>query len=305
MLITNVQRFSTNDGPGIRTTVFLKGCPLICTWCHNTENCSPHQEYYFFKNKCTRCGHCAEICPENVISIKPENGGYPVRERNKCKECLKCVNECPSEALELVGREWTIEEVMKEVEADKLFYDNSGGGVTISGGEPLLWPEFTSEILKRCKMEWIHTCIDTSGYASWNNFEKILIYADMVLYDIKCIDSKKHIEVTGVSNEIIIENLYKINEKFYKNTRIRIRLPIIPGINDNQNFFESVGKLALELKETVEGIDILPFHNWAQNKYEQLDRKYAFTEVDSLNPEELMHYVNILTNLGLEVTIGG
>lgn len=305
MMITNVQRFSTNDGPGIRTTVFLKGCPLRCSWCHNIETQNSHQEFYFFKNKCMRCGHCAEVCPEDVITLPGPNGEFPERDRNKCTLCMKCVDECPHGALELVGKEWTIDEIMQEVEGDKLFYENSGGGMTVSGGEPLFFPEFTAALLKRAKASGFHTCLDTSGYAPWIDFEKVMLHADMVLFDLKCMDPKTHRKVTGVSNSIILQNLHKIKEIFGSTKRLRLRLPIIPGVNDNSDFFKSVAELAGGLEDTLDGIDVLPFHNWADGKYEQLDRTYAFAGTHSLLNDDVSNFTKFLKNFGFEVVVGG
>ncbi|BBO88133.1 glycyl-radical enzyme activating protein [Desulfosarcina ovata subsp. ovata] len=252
-----------------------------------------------------RCGHCAEVCPEDVISLPGPNGEFPERDRNKCTLCMKCVDECPHGALELVGREWTIDEIIQEVEGDRQFYDNSGGGITASGGEPLFFPEFTAALLKRAKEKGIHTCLDTSGYAPWNDFERVLIHTDMVLFDLKCMDPKTHLKVTAVSNKIILQNLHKIKEIFGSTKRVRLRLPIIPGVNDDADFFESVANLARDLEDTVEGIDVLPFHNWAEGKYEQLDRIYTFAGTNSMLNEDVSNFASILKNYGFEVTVGG
>lgn len=305
MMLTNVQRFSTNDGPGIRTTVFLKGCPLRCLWCHNVEAQYTHQEFYYIKNKCKKCGLCAEICPEDAISFFGPDGDFPKRDRNKCTLCMKCVDECPYGALELVGRDWTIDEIMEEVEEDRLFYDNSEGGMTVSGGEALFHPEFTVALLKRAKEAGIHTCLDTSGYARWEDFKKVLFYTDMVLFDIKCREPEKHRKVTGVTNKIILQNLYKLKEFFGSTKKVRLRLPIVPGINDDNEFFEEVAKLAGDLGDTVEGIDVLPFHNWAEGKYEQLDRTYAFAGSPSMLTDDVADFVKFLKNLDFEIIVGG
>jgi pyruvate formate lyase activating enzyme len=301
-LVTNVQRFSTNDGPGIRTTVFLKGCPLRCSWCHNPECVNPFEEFYYIEMKCVRCGHCAEICPEGAITPPGPNGEPPVRDRNKCTRCMKCVNECIYGGLEGVGKPWTIDEIIKEVESDELFYKNSGGGMTLSGGEPLFQPEFTAELLRRAKEAGLHTCLDTSGFARWGNLEKVLPYVDLVLFDIKCMNPEKHWEVTGVSNEVILSNARKIAER---GNKMRLRLPIIPGVNQEVEFIEEVAKFARELGDAVEGIDLLPFHNWAEGKYTQLDKRYAFEGVKSLNPEDVRDFEKILRSYGFEVSTGG
>ena len=302
LLVTNVQRFSTNDGPGIRTTVFLKGCPLRCTWCHNPECINSFEEFYYIELKCVRCGHCAEICPEGAITPPGPDGEPPERDRDKCIRCMRCVDECLYGGLERVGKSWTIDEIIEEVMADELFYKNSDGGMTVSGGEPLFHPEFTAELLRRAKEAGLHTCLDTSGFAKWEVLEKVLPYVDLVLFDIKCMDLEKHREVTGVPNDIILSNARKIAEM---GNKMRIRLPIIPGINQEVEFIEEVANFARELGDAVEGIDILPFHNWAGGKYEQLDERYAFGDMDALPPEDMKDFEKILKGYGFEVTVGG
>ena len=218
---------------------------------------------------------------------------------------MKCVDECPHGALELVAKDWMIDEIMQEVEGDKLFYENSGGGMTVSGGEPLFFPEFTAALLKSAKETGIHTCLDTSGYGHWDDFEKVLLHTEMVLFDLKCMDPKTHRKITGVSNEIILQNLHKIKKIFGSTKRVRLRLPTISGVNDDAEFFESVTNIARDLEDTVEGIDVLPFHNWAEGKYEQLDKNYAFAGTTSMLNEEVSDFVSILKKSGVEVVVGG
>ncbi len=251
-LVTNIQCFSVNDGPGIRTTVFLKGCPLSCAWRHNPESIHPYQEFYHNTEKCVRCGACAEICPEDAMTrprekekkqqpvmdstccTTPESSAArakakqeeisetdpPQIDRNKCTQCMKCVEACKYEALTLVSSLMTADEAYEEVKRDEMFYESSGGGMTISGGEPLMNPDVTIELFRRAKADGIHTVLDTTGFAKWEIIEKVLDYVDLVLYDIKVIDEEKHKKWTGVSNKLILENARKM-AKLGANMRIR------------------------------------------------------------------------------------
>jgi len=302
-LITNIQRFSINDGPGIRTTVFFKGCMLKCPWCHNPECINPEQEFYYHQEKCARCGLCVEVCPENAITLPGENGEeYPVRDRNKCNNCMKCVENCPHGALTIVGQYYTKEEIIKEVISDQVFYKRSGGGMTLSGGEVLMFPEFAKELLKEVKEYYIHTCIDTSGFAKWEVLEDLLRYVDLVLLDIKHMDPKMHEKVIGVPNMVILNNARKMAEMGVK---MRLRIPVIPGFNDTEENMYKILKFAKELGDSVVGVDILPFHNWAEKKYDQLDLEYKFKGIPSLTREEVEDFEKIFKDNGFDTSIGG
>lgn len=245
--IFDIERNSYVDGPGIRTTVFFKGCNLKCAWCHNPESQEFKPQMMFYKDKCKGCGKCIEICPT------PES----------CILCGKCTFYCPVDARKVCGKEYTVQEVLDEVIKDKAFYDNSGGGVTFSGGECMLQIDFLCEILKKCKENGIHTAVDTAGFVPYESFEKILPFTDLFLYDIKIFDTQKHKQYVGVGNELILENLKKL---FKANAKIWIRIPIIPDVNDS---IEEIQKIKGFLKTTgmPEKIELLPYHAMGENKY--------------------------------------
>ncbi len=294
-VITQIQRFSINDGPGIRTTVFLKGCPLKCPWCHNPETKSHFPEVFFRKAKCIECGRCKEICPIPHAIILP---GDDRIDRKLCIRCLKCTEVCPSGALTSTGRMASVDDVMTEVIKDLRFYNNSGGGMTVSGGEPMAQVDFTAELLKAAQMKGINTCLDTSGYATTSAWEKVLPYLNMVLFDIKHLDPVMHKKYMGVSNEPILESLKYIASK----VEVRLRIPLIPGVNDTDQFIEDVGLLAESVN--VKSCDILPYNDYASSKYQMLGRE-GFYRVKTLEPERILQYKERLEKHGLQVTIGG
>ena len=245
--IFDIERNSFVDGPGIRTTVFFKGCNLKCAWCHNPESQDFKPQMMFYKDKCKGCGKCREICPT------PDG----------CTICGKCTFYCPVDARKVCGREYTVDEVFAEVIKDKAYYDNSGGGVTFSGGECMLQIDFLLEILKKCKENGIHTAVDTAGHIPFERFEKILPYTDLFLYDIKMFDSQKHKKYTGVGNELILENLKKL---FKSNVKIWIRVPVISDINDSIEEMKKI-KDFLDENGKPEKIGLLPYHAMGENKY--------------------------------------
>ncbi len=265
----DIQRNSFVDGPGIRTTVFFRGCNLRCIWCHNPESQSGEKYIFHYKNLCTQCGKCTSVCPNSAI----ENG---IVDYSKCVFCKKCELYCPNNALKLCGEDYSLEELFDIIKKDKKFYDNSGGGVTFSGGECMLYADELVEILKLCKGNGIHTCIDTAGNVPYENFEKVLPYTDLFLYDIKLIDSKKHKEYTGVSNELILDNLKRL---FADNAKIWIRIPVISGVNDSLEEMKTI-------KENLKGynpekIELLPYHKMGENKYKALNMDVTCFEVPS------------------------
>lgn len=270
-LIFNIQRFSVNDGPGIRTNVFFKGCPLNCLWCHNPESKSTKPELGFMQSKCIGCGSCLTDCPshchENV------NGEHIIH-REKCTACRACADFCVG-ALDVMGKEMSVEEVVAEVMKDESFYAASGGGMTVSGGEPMMHFPYIAELMRAAKEKGLNCCMETCGFAAWSRFEEILPMVDLFLYDCKETDPVRHKEYTGVDNALILENLRKLNDA---GKRIVLRCPIIPGLNDREDHFEAIGRLADSL-ERVERIDVEPYHPLGKSKCENLGRDYPLGDL--------------------------
>ena len=252
--IFDIQRNSYVDGPGIRTTVFFKGCNLRCAWCHNPESQSAIPQMMFYKNKCTGCGKCKEKCPNNL---------------EKCELCGICTLHCPQNAREICGKKYTVGEVMGEILKDKIFYENSGGGVTFSGGECMLRIDFLEAILKECKKNGINTAVDTAGHVPFEDFERILPYTDLFLYDVKCFDSKKHQEYTGKGNELIFENLAGL---LRTDKKVWVRIPVIPTVNDSVEEMTAIRKM-LDSFGHPDKVELLPYHSMGDHKYEAIGTK--------------------------------
>ena len=295
-LLFNIQRYSIHDGPGIRTTVFMKGCPLRCGWCSNVESQNPYPEFFFRKIKCDRCGKCVALCPQDAVTLG--NDGIEI-DRQSCDRCMKCADICPTHAISRTGENRTVEFVLKELCKDRLFYRNSEGGVTVSGGEPLFQPDFVFALLKECKKESLHTAIDTSGFGRWEDLGRILDYTDLVLFDIKSLDPEQHMMGTGVDNRLILENL---NNTLNKGKRVWIRIPVIPGYNDSRQDAENVAGYLSNMP--VEKVSLLGFHNWGSNKYKALGRINPVENSVSLKEEELYPLRDIISSYGLKVTVG-
>ena len=267
-LIFNIQRFSLHDGPGIRTNVFLKGCPLRCIWCHNPEGLEKKSEIEYNPSKCIGCGRCT-VCPEGCHVIKEGH----IFNREGCTVCGKCVEECVSTALVMVGREYTVEEVLSAVEADMLFYSESGGGMTISGGEPLYQPEFAVDLLREASARGIHTAIETSGFCSPDVMRRAVPYIDLFLFDYKVTGEEAHIKATGVSQKPILRNLEFVNSQ---GKEIVLRCPIIPGINDNNTHYDAIAELAEKYSNIIK-VDIEPYHDLGASKYPNFGKTAKFT----------------------------
>ena len=259
--IFNIQRYCTHDGPGIRTTVFFKGCPIRCAWCHNPESHDFQSEIGYNESSCIKCGKCIDVCPVHCHTVKD---GKHVFDRANCIRCFKCVEACPS-ALEKIGRSVTVKEVLDEVADDKIFYKDDGG-ITLSGGEPLSQAEFAVGLLKGAKEMEITTCVETCGSVGYEVFEKVLPYVDLFLYDYKLTDSGLHKKYTGADNTLILENLFRIDES---GAKIILRCPIIPGVNDTEEHFDGIARVANSLKNLIK-VEIEPAHNIGNSKYAEM-----------------------------------
>ncbi len=296
--VFDIKKFSIHDGPGIRTTVFLKGCPLRCWWCHNPESQRPLPQLLLHPQRCISCAACLDACTQGAIGI---NGSGIETDRTLCLQCGLCAETCFAEARELVGREMTVPEVMAEIERDVSFFDESGGGVTFSGGDPLLQSDFLLALLMSCKEREIHTAVDTSGSFAWSSIDLIRSYVDLFLYDVKVMDDLLHREVTGVSNQLILRNLSALSALGHK---IVIRVPIIPGVNDDEQNIRKTAKFAAALP-TLEGVSLLPYHAAAGHKYEAIGRDYEMKDVPAPTEEHMDALAETMSGYGLTVKIGG
>ncbi|MFX1551014.1 MAG: glycyl-radical enzyme activating protein [Promethearchaeota archaeon] len=293
--IFNIQRYSIHDGPGIRTTVFLKGCPLKCKWCSNPESINPYPEIFLRKERCDKCGRCLDVCGPKAIAF--DNETIQIN-RTQCNFCMKCVEVCDLNVINSIGKKVTLNEVVSEVMQDELFYNNSGGGVTISGGEPLFQLEFTLNLLKEFKKKSLHTTIDTTGYAKSEDFDKILPYTDLLLFDVKHLNSEFHQKETGVPNEKILKNLESCLKKKKK---VWIRIPVIPGFNDSNQYMNELAQFLS--KKPIEKSSLLKYHEWGKHKYGYLDRIYPLPNISFISDEQMENLKIIMESYGLKVTL--
>lgn len=294
--IFDIQRFSLHDGPGIRTTVFLKGCPLNCLWCHNPESKAIKRELSYYDEHCCFCGECELACPNKCHRVEE---GHHIIDRKDCTSCKKCVEACPKTALGIIGEYYTVDEVIKEALKDVTFYQNSGGGITLSGGEPMLFPEFSIEIIKAAKKNNLNTCIETTGFTKYENLKRIMPFTDIFLYDWKETDDNLHKKFTGVSNKLIYDNLMELDKA---GAKIILRCPVIPGYNDRYEHYIGIAELANKLSNVLQ-INIMPYHTLGSSKCEAVGREYPLKGVEPLSEIEKEHCVStIKKNTSVEVT---
>jgi len=298
-MIFHIQKYSLHDGPGIRTTVFLKGCPLRCQWCHNPEGQSSEPEIALWPSRCqAECYECLSVCDERALS---KSDSSIVLAREKCNLCGRCVEVCPSQAIELAGRRWRVEEVMTEVTKDLVFYEASGGGVTFSGGEPLHQPAFLEALLEESKKRHIHTAVDTCGHVRPAVLDSVAARVDLFLYDLKIMDERKHRHFTGRSNRIVLENLRKLDGQ---KKEVTIRIPLLPGINDGQ---EELGLLLKFLRSLshIHRLSLLPYHELGKAKARRFSVAWKALSIHPPSADLIAEVKEKLESSGFQVTVGG
>jgi pyruvate formate lyase activating enzyme len=295
-LIFDIQRFSLHDGPGIRSTVFLKGCPLSCLWCHNPESLDPRREVFYDKDSCINCLECLSSCGKEALSI---SGDVLHFDKAKCDACGDCTHICPTDALVMIGREMAATDVASIIMRDKVFYDTSKGGVTISGGEPMMQANFVAALVQELRQMDISVALDTCGYAPFSDYEKILAYVDIILFDLKSVDDVKHMEFTKRSNRLIKDNFKRL---INLGRRVFVRVPLIPGFNDDA---DSIKELSAFIKScgTPEEVDILPFNMLAKQKYLKFGIDYRFNRHEQVSQNRIEEAARIFTNDGFKVSV--
>jgi pyruvate formate lyase activating enzyme len=299
-VIFDIQKFSVHDGPGIRTLVFFKGCPLRCLWCSNPESQLSEFQLVLYPEKCIQADRCWQICPTHAISVKRKS---LVLDKKLCNLCGKCVETCYAGAWKMFGMEVDVDYVMQEVKKDVPFYQSSGGGVTFGGGEPLLYAEFVNATAKRCKEEGIHTAVETCGYVPWSNFERVLDNIELMMFDIKHVDPQKHKELCGHSNELILDNLKRLSK--ISAVEVVGRVPVIPGLNDSKENLKDTARFVASLDGNIRRIELLPYHRFGEKKNERLGREYALAGVQIPNDKYVLELKELMEGFGVEIEVGG
>lgn len=305
-ILFDIRKYSIHDGPGIRTAVFFKGCPLRCAWCHNPESQSFQPELILRPNRCIACEACVQVCPNGAVPPSPtgrgdRGDGFPFTDRSKCQACGECTLVCYAEGRQLIGRMYSLEQVLAEIEGDRVFYEQSGGGVTFTGGEPMSQRPFLLALLRACKALDLHTALDTSGYCSWEALDEVRSFVDLFLYDLKLMNDSRHRQYTAVPNKLILENLRKLTEHGHA---VRVRIPAIPGVNDDQENLRASGEFLAGLPG-LQRVDILAYHSSAEAKYQNLGMNYSLPGLKSPSDERMEEIAATLRGFGLTVSIGG
>jgi len=305
-IVFNIQGYSIHDGPGIRTVVFVKGCPMRCLWCSNPESQYPQPEVEFFERRCIKCGRCLAACDRGAINPDLEVKSGHKMDKSLCDECGECARQCPVGALRLVGEDMKVSEVLDRIRKDTAYYRRSGGGVTLSGGEPLAQPEFSLSILRACHNSNIHTAMETAGHVPWQHFEDVLAFTDLVLYDVKHIDDTAHRQMTGVSNRLILQNARRVAQS---GISMIVRIPVIPGLNQTAGNLRATASFVSDLG--VREVHLLPYHEFGRDKYARLSREYGMerdgrsVSLHEGNGMSAMEAKAALEDHGLLVQIGG
>ena len=297
--IFDIKRYSVHDGPGIRTTVFLKGCALNCLWCHNPESIDPGPELMHWPARCKRCHACLKACPAGALAADAE--GAVLIDRSKCDLCGRCAEACLYDAMQIVGREATVDEIVAEVERDRVFFEQSGGGVTLSGGDPLAQPAFAEALLEACRSRGLHTAVDTAGAASPEAFERLTRHADLVLFDLKVIDEERHKASTGVSNAAILENLKRL---VAAGREVWVRVPLVPGVNDDDDNVRRTIALLRSLGG-IRQVGLLPYHAGGLEKARRIGQDSRFRKFESPSEERLAAVEAAFREAGFDVRRGG
>jgi pyruvate formate lyase activating enzyme len=308
-LIFDIRRYSINDGPGIRITIFMKGCPLQCKWCHNPESQSPEVQKLYTASKCIGAQECIEVCPEDALTLTPDG---IVTDFDACTLCGKCAEACPTKAIEMSGKLYSAKELLNIIEKERVHIDQSGGGVTFSGGEPLMHYEFLIEMLKACGRKGLHRVVDTSGFAETKTLIEVAKHTDLFLFDLKLMDAEKHKQWTGVSNQLILKNLKLLAEN---GANINIRIPLIKNVNIDEaeirNMAEFIAELELKISDSEIAdpkkpiVNLLPYHNIASGKYRKLEVPYSEGEMKEPSQKEIQQAEEIFRSFGIETEVGG